>query len=83
MFSEDELKEMEKYAAEMKVVKIAFSVDNNTGVYDAISTGLGRNKVLKQVHIRGVPEEKKEFVKSKLSSIKTVTVSSKYSIIIR
>ena len=78
MFSEDELKEMEKYAAEMKVVEVAFNVENNTGVCDAISTGLGRNKVLKQVTIRRVPEEKIEFVKSKLSSIKTVTVSSKY-----
>ena len=77
MFSEDELKEMEKYAAEMKVVKVTFIVRYNTDVCDAISTGLGRNKVLEQVTLR-VPEEKIEFVKSKLSSIKTVTVSSKY-----
>ena len=74
MFSEDELKEMEKYAAEMKVVEVVFDFDNDTGVCDAISTGLGRNKVLEQVTMFGVPEEKKQFFKSKLSSIKTVTV---------
>ena len=72
---------MEKYAAEMEVVKVTFHVQYNTGVCDAISTGLGRNKLLKQVHIRDVPEEKIKFVKSKLSSIKTVAVNyiiSKY-----
>ena len=76
MFSEDELKEMEKYAAEMKVVKVTFCVWNDTGVCDAFSSGLGRNKVVKEVTLFGVPKEKIEFVKSKLymSSIKTVTV---------
>ena len=76
MFSEDELiqKEMEKYAAEMKVVKVAYNVQHNTGICDAISTGLGRNKVLKQVTLFGVSKEKKQFVKSKLSSIKTVII---------
>ena len=74
MLSEDELKAMEKYAAEMKVVKVTFNVWNTIGICEAISTGLGRNKVLKQVTIEEVPEEKKQFVKSKLSSIKTVTV---------
>ena len=54
MFSEDELKEMEKYAAEMKVVKVIFNVRYNTGVCDAISTGLGRNSLLKQVTIEDV-----------------------------
>ena len=65
---------MEKYAAEMKVVKFTFSVWNNSGVCDAISIGLGRNKFLKQVTLFDVPKEKKQIVKSKLSSIKTVTV---------
>ena len=74
MFSEDELKEMEKYAAEMKVVKVTFNVQYNNGVCDAISTGFGRSKVLKQVILRCVPKWKTKFVKSKLSSIKTVTV---------
>ena len=73
MFSEDELKEMEMYAAEMKVEKVTFHV-LYTGICDAISTGLGINKVVKQVTLSGVPKEKKEFVKSKLLSIKTVTV---------
>ena len=75
MFSEDELKEMEKYAAEMKVVKVTFDVRYNTDVCDAMSNGLGRNKVLEQVTLSCVPKVKKEFVKSKLSSIKTVIVS--------
>ena len=76
MFSEDELKEMETYAAEMKVVEVVFDVDNNTGVCDAISTGLGRNKVLEQVTLFSIPKEKKQFVKSKLSAIKTVTLKT-------
>ena len=74
MFIEDELKEMEKYAAEMKVVKFTFNVQNNTGVCDAISTGLGRNSLLKQVILRDVPEEKTEVVRVTLSSIETVDV---------
>ena len=74
MFSEDELKEMEKYAEEMKVVEVTLNVLSNTDVCDAISTGLERNKFLKQVTLFDVPKEKMEFVKSKLSSIKTVTV---------
>ena len=74
MFSGDELREMEKYAAKMKVVKVTFNVRYNTGVCDAISTGLGRNKVLEQVTMLCVPKEKISFVKSKLSSIDTVTV---------
>ena len=74
MFSEDELKEMEKYAAEMKVVKFTFNVLDNTDVCDAMSTGLGRNKVLKEVTLFQVPKEKRQIVKSNLSSIKTVTV---------
>ena len=78
MFSEDELKEMEKYAAKMKVVKVTFYVWSNTGVCDAISTGLGKNMVLKEVTISGVPKEKRQFVKSKLTSIKTVTVSHRF-----
>ena len=51
MFSEDELKEMEKYAAEMKVVKVTMEDWSNTqsDVFDAISTGLGRNMLLNQV----------------------------------
>ena len=76
MFSEDELKEMEKYAAEMKVVKVTFHAKTNPGIWNAIFTGLGRNKFLKRVTLSGVPKEKVEFVKSKLSSIETVTVSS-------
>ena len=74
MFSEDELKEMEKYAAEMKVVKVTFDVQYNTGVCDAISTGFGRNNLLKQVTIKHVPEQKTEFVRATLSSIETVVL---------
>ena len=69
MFSEDELKKMEKYAAEMKVVKVTFLVCDNTGVCDAISTGLGRNELLEQVTLRGVPEQKTEFVRATPSSV--------------
>ena len=65
---------MEKYAAEMKVVKVTFHVWNNTGVCDAISTGLGRNKLLEQVTLKDVPKQKTEFVRATLSSIETVVL---------
>ena len=74
MFSEDELKKMEKYAAEMKVVKVTFNVLYNTGICDAISTGFGRNNLLKQVTLKDVPEQKTEFVRAALSSIETVVL---------
>ena len=74
-FSQDELKEMEKYAAEMKVVKVTFNVGCNTGVCDAISSGLGRNSWLKQVILRDIPEEKTEFVRATLLSIETVVLN--------
>ena len=41
VFSEDNLKKMEKCAAEMKVMKVTFNVQNSTGVCDAIFIGLG------------------------------------------
>ena len=74
MFSEDELKEMEKYAAEMKVFKVTFNVQYITGVCDAISTGFGMNNFLKQATLRDVPEQKTEFVRATLSSIETVVL---------
>ena len=74
MFSEEELKEMEKYAAEMKVVKVTFGVLYNTGVCDAISTGFGRNNLLEQVTLKHVPEQKTELARATLSSIETVVL---------
>ena len=74
MFSEDELEEMEKYATEMKVLKVTFNVQYNTVVCDAISTGLGRNNFLKQVTLQNVPKQKTEFVRATLSSIETVVL---------
>ena len=65
---------MEKYAAEMKVVKVTFNVWSNTALCDAISSGLGRNSLVKQVTLQDVPEEKTEVVRSTLSSIETVDV---------
>ena len=73
MFSEDELKEMEKYAAEMKVVKVTFDVMSNTALCEAISSGLGRNNLLKQVTLH-VPKQKTEFARAALSSIETVVL---------
>ena len=63
MFSEDELKEMEKYAAEMKVVKVTIHVRFNSGVCDAISIGLGKNKWLKHVTVNGCTGEENKFLK--------------------
>ena len=75
MFTEDELKEMEKYAAEMKVVNVTFNVGNNRCICDAISTGFGMNNLLEQVNLLGVPEQKTEFVRATLSSIETVVLN--------
>ena len=72
MFSEDELKAMEKYAAEMKVVKFTFNVLDNTDVCDAMSTGLGRSKVLEQVTLYAKGEETVRQIKA--VSHKTVTL---------
>ena len=74
MFSEDHLKEMERSAAKIRVRKVDFDVDYNTALHDAVSSGLGENKCLQEVILRRVPEKKKQFVQSKLSSVKTLTV---------
>ena len=76
MFSEDELKEMEKYAAEMKVLEVSFDVEKNTVLCDVISSGLGRNSLVKQVTLHNVPEEK--IVKDTLSSIETVVLKNNF-----
>ena len=75
MFSEDELKEMEKYAAEMKVVKVTFDVLCNTIVCDAITTGFEKNNLLKQVTLLDVAEQQKELVRDALSSIEIVVIA--------
>ena len=74
MFSEDHLKEMERSAAKIRVRKVVFDVEYDTAMCDAVSSGLGENKCLQEVTLRYVPEEKKQFVRSKLSSVKTLTV---------
>ena len=65
---------MERYAAKIGVVKIVFDVEHNTRMCDAVSIGLGENKSLQEVALLSVPKEKKRFVRSKLSSVKTVHV---------
>ena len=65
---------MERYAAKIRVVKIVFNVNYNTRMCDAVSIGLGENKCLQEVTLLRVPEEKTQFVRSKLSSVKTVHV---------
>ena len=65
---------MERNAAKIRVLKIVFSVNYNTRMCDAVSIGLGENKCLQKVTLCSVPEEKKQFVWSKLSSVKAVHV---------
>ena len=65
---------MERSAAKVRVRKVVFDVEYNTAMCDAVSSGLGENKYLQEVTLSGVPEEKKQFVQSKLSSMKTLTV---------
>ena len=75
MFPEDHLKEMERSAAKIRVRKVDFDVNRNQAMCDAVSSGLGENKCLQEVTLSGVPEEKKQFVQSKLSSVKTLSVA--------
>ena len=75
MLSEDHLKEMEKSAAKIRVRKVDYDVRWNPAMCDAVSSGLGENKCLQEVTLRGVPKEKKQFVRSKLSSMKTLTIN--------
>ena len=77
VFSKGHLKEVERSAAKIRVTnfKVNFFFDNNTVMCDALSSGLGENKCLQEVTLSGVPEEKKQFVQSKLSSVKTLTVN--------
>ena len=74
-FPEEHLKEMERNAAKIRVVKIGFDVWHSTRMCDAVSIGLGENKSLQEVTLRHVPKEKKQFVRSKLSSVKTVHIN--------
>ena len=73
-FSEEHLEEMERYVAKIRVAKIFFDVRHNKRMCDAVSIGFGENKCLQDVILGNVPEEKKQFVRSKLSSVKTVHV---------
>ena len=65
---------MESTAARIKVAKLTFSFHNNARMCDAVSMGLGANKSLQEVILRGVPAGKKKFVQSKLSSVKTMII---------
>ena len=58
----------------IRVVEIVFNFNHNTRMCDAVSIGLGENKSVQKVTLRHVPEEKEQFVRSKLSSVKTVHV---------
>ena len=73
-FPEEHLKEIERNTAKIRVVKIVFDVWYNTRMCDAVSIGLEQNKCLQEVTLSSVPEEKEQFVRSKLSSVKTVHV---------
>ena len=66
---------MERSAAKIRVRKIFLNVVNDPAMCDAVSSGLGENKCLQEVALFYVPEEKKQFVRSKLSSVKTLTVN--------
>ena len=78
MFSEDQKirrsDQMERSAAKIRVMKVVFDVEYDTAMCDALLSGLGENKCLQEVTLSRVPEEKKQFVQSKLSSVKTLTV---------
>ena len=65
---------METFAKEMKVIKIHFNVQRHTTLCETLVNGFSSNKFLKEVNLRGVPTEKIEFTKTKLSRIETVSV---------
>ena len=54
MFSEDELKEMEKYAAEMKVVKFAMKFSRDTKPVLAVLQGISRSALIEDLTVGGM-----------------------------
>jgi hypothetical protein len=73
-FPEGHLEEMERSAAQIRVAKFDFDLRNNTKICDALSSGLGKNECIQELTLGHVPKEKKQFVRSKLSSVKKFIV---------
>ena len=68
---------MERSAAQIRVAKFDFDLTNNrnnTKICDAFSSGLGKNECIQELTLGHVPKEKKQFVQSKLSSVKKFIV---------
>ena len=54
MFSEDELKEMEKYAAEMKVVKFTMKFSRDTKPVVAVLQGISHSALIEELTVGGM-----------------------------
>ena len=54
MFSEDELKEMEKNAAEMKVVKFTMWFSHETKPVVAVLQGISRSALIEDLTVKGM-----------------------------
>ena len=54
MFNEDKLKEMEKYAAEMKVVKFTMWLSRDTKPVIAVLQGISRSAMIEDLAVRGM-----------------------------
>ena len=71
--SEEFLTEVERAAAEIGAVKIAFDVESNLHVCRAVSAGFGRNPFLKDLTLSNVPRQMEESTMTELSaSVKAV-----------
>ena len=73
MLTEDELEEIKKNAAEMKVLKALVDVRNNPGACDAISIGFGKNKFLKELCLRSVPKGRMDSARTNVSLVGRVS----------
>ena len=54
MFSEDELKEMKKNAAEMKVVKVTMRFNHETKPVVAVLQGISRSALIEDLTVGGM-----------------------------
>ena len=65
---------MERSAAQIRVAKFDFDLKNNTNMCNALSSGLGKNEYIQELTLGHVSKENRQFVQSKLSSVKKFIV---------
>ena len=72
--SEEEWAQLEEAASCAKVLKVEVDVDGSGRFSRALAAGLARNKILREVQLKGVPEKAKTSVRETLCSNTALTV---------